>query len=328
MHFQGIASVTYSADDLEGAIKLFADWGLQLTSRDSKEVVFCTQDGGEVRVVSTVNEDCLPKRLPGGSHFREVMFGVRTAADLLAVQTELEKDRPVTTDVAGALHTVDDSAVNIGFKVWIPNQDAIPSATIWNTPPARNRVDKRAEFYSSAVPVKMGHIVFAVPDVERAATFYRTRLGFWLTDSYAGGAGSFLRWAEASEHHNLFLVKSKTGKADIHHVAFEVHDIHEVFGGGLAFSRQGYRTNVGPGRHPISSAYFWYFENPLGGAIEYFSDPDYVTKDWQPTAFTVNRFSEWHLAKGIPTIDDSAGRPSLKTAQEIEQKLVARRSPK
>jgi len=32
------------------------------------------------------------------------------------------------------------------------------------------------------------------------------------------------------------------------------------------------------GRHPISSAYFWYFASPLGGMLEYFSNPDFVTE--------------------------------------------------
>jgi hypothetical protein len=100
-----------------------------------------------------------------------------------------------------------------------------------------------------------------------AERLYRQRLGFWLTDRYVGGAGVFLRWARASEHHNLFLLKSRSGKTDLHHIAFEVRDVHEVFGGGREFTKRGWTTEVGPGRHPISSAYFWYFKNPLGGAI-------------------------------------------------------------
>ena len=165
---------------------------------------------------------------------------------------------------------------------------------------------------------KIGHIVFGVTDVKRAEAFYRDRLGFWLSDRYVGGAGVFLRWAKRSEHHNLFFMKSRTGVNHLHHVAFEVADVHEVFGGGLAFGKLGWSTEIGPGRHPISSAYFWYFKNPLGGAIEYFCDPDYVTERWKPRNFRVNRFSEWHLPTGLPSKPDGHVRPSLAAAKAID----------
>ena len=161
----------------------------------------------------------------------------------------------------------------------------------------------------------MGHVAFLVPDIKAAETFYSKRLGFPVSDRYAGGSGVFLRYAKQSDHHNLFFIHSKQGKAGFHHVAFEVQDIHEVFGGGLAFDRKGWPTEVGPGRHPISSAYFWYFKNPCGGAVEYFSDTDFVTEAWRPTAYRVNRFSEWHVVDGVGQADDGHVRPSMAASQ-------------
>jgi catechol-2,3-dioxygenase len=186
-------------------------------------------------------------------------------------------------------------------------------------------VDRISTQYEGAQPWQMGHIVFFVPDTGEAERFYRQRLGFHLSDRYVGGAGVFLRWAQRSEHHNMFLLKSPTGKSALHHLAFEVRDQHEVFGGGLAFAKSGWSTQVGPGRHPISSAYFWYFQNPLGGGIEYFCDPDFVTEKWKPHQYRVNRFSEWHLPKGIVQIDDDKMRPSLATAKAIERAQSAQK---
>ena len=66
-------------------------------------------------------------------------------------------------------------------------------------------------------------------------------------------------------------------------------------------ARCGWETQLGPGRHPISSAYFWYFRNPAGGLIEYYADEDELTADWQPREFEPGPtvFAEWAIDGGI-----------------------------
>lgn len=323
MDFTGIASITYTAADMAEAKRLFTDWGLTRVSATRTRLVFETSSGNRIEV-RVDDAPGLPPRLEGGSSFREVVFGVATAARRDAIAADLARDREVTRDADGTVHSIDDLGIHIGVRVWKPRKAATPPATVWNRPGARARVDREATAYAEgARPSKIGHIVFAVTDTRRAEAFYRDRLGFWLSDRYVGGAGVFLRWAKRSEHHNVFFMKSRTGKTDLHHVAFEVRDVHEVFGGGMAFARQGWSTEIGPGRHPISSAYFWYFRNPLGGAIEYFCDPDYVTERWKPRNFRVNRFSEWHLPAGIPLKGDGHARPSLESVKAIDAAVAA-----
>jgi hypothetical protein len=110
-----------------------------------------------------------------------------------------------------------------------------------------------------------------------------------------------MRCAAQGGHHDLFLLQLPTGKVGLNHVAFTVRDIHEVFGGGLHMSRCGWTTQLGPGRHPISSAYFWYFENPCGGLIEYNADEDHLTDAWQAREFQPGptMFAEWAIDGGI-----------------------------
>jgi len=315
--FVGIDTVVFGATDLKLARKLFTDWGLARIADRGSSLVFETAIGSQV-VLRPENAKALPPRLAGGSQFREVIFGVSSRPHLSALAAELGRDREIRTDKDGTIHTVDDAGINIGFRVWKRRKEAAARGTPWNGPGNRPRVDRVSPTYERARPYKMGHIVFSVPDTRVAEAFYRKRLGFWLSDRYAGGAGVFLRWAKRSEHHNLFFMRSRTGKADLHHIAFEVRDVHEVFGGGMAFSRKGWATEVGPGRHPISSAYFWYFKNPLGGAIEYFCDPDYVTEAWKPNNYRLNRFSEWHLADGIEKPNDGKARPSLAAVKAMQ----------
>ena len=106
---------------------------------------------------------------------------------------------------------------------------------------------------------------------------------------------------EEGGHHDLFLLQTPVRRRGLNHVAFTVRDIHEVFGGGLHVSRCGWKTQIGPGRHPISSAYFWYVHNPAGGLAEYFADEDYCTADWKARAWERSgpNFAEWAIAGGI-----------------------------
>jgi catechol 2,3-dioxygenase-like lactoylglutathione lyase family enzyme len=317
--FLGIDCVEFGASDLKLAKKFFSDWGLLCKSFTSSKLVFETQIGSQIIIRPEASKLLRPKISPD-SQFREVIFGVRTVADLVAIAKELSVDREVEQDEDGTLHTVDDSGIQIGFRVWTHTLEKPQVGTIWNSPGNRRRINQVSPVYASATPFKMGHIVFFVPDTKRAEDFYRQRLGFCLSDRYVGGAGVFLRWAQQSEHHNLFFIKSRKNDVNLHHIAFEVNDVHEMLGGGVAFSKKGWATEVGPGRHPISSAYFWYFKNPLGGAIEYFCDSDYVNADWKPRQYRINRFSEWHLADGIVQRDDGKIRPSLAAAQAMKAK--------
>lgn len=66
-------------------------------------------------------------------------------------------------------------------------------------------------------------------------------------------------------------------------------------------NRQKWSTFIGPGRHPISSAYFWYVNSPTGGAFEYYTNDDYLTEKWQPRELehSLVSFTEWAVEGGI-----------------------------
>ena len=257
MTIKGIDAVVYSAPDMDEAHRFFSDWGLKRTRNGKAGMVYQTAVGSEV-VVRPPDAKNLPAPAMPGEHFREVIFGVSSQKHLNDIAKELAKDQDVTTDKDGTIHAYDPSGFGIGFRLW-KRKDKVkaPRAPI-NGIGSVERVDERSVFYERARPIRMGHIVFIVPDLKAAEKFYTERLGFLISDRYAKGRAVFLRYAARSDHHNLFFIQAGNGKvAKIDHVAFEVRDIHEVFAGGLNFARQGWATEVGPGRHPISSAYFW-----------------------------------------------------------------------
>lgn len=297
MAFVGIDTVVFSAPDMKQARRFFVDWGVRRVRDGRAGAVFETEIGSQV-VLRPPAAGGLPPAAPG-ANFREVIWGVSSTRDLETIAGELSRDREVTMDRDGTLHSVDPNGLGIGFRVWRRKRALKPSRTPVNTAGALERIDAPSRFYARARPLRMGHVVFVVRDLKAGEKFYAERLGFWVSDRYAGDVGVFLRYAAKSDHHNLFLLRSREGKTAIDHVAFEVRDIHEVLGGGLYLQRRGWPTEVGPGRHPISSAYFWYFKSPCGGSVEYFGDSDYLTEAWKPTTYRRNRFSEWHLADGI-----------------------------
>ena len=297
MAFVGIDTVVFGAPDMKQARRFFVDWGVRRVRDGRAGAVFETEIGS--RVVLRPPADVGPSAAAPGTNFREVIWGVSSTRDLDAIAGELSRDREVTLDKDGTLHSVDPNGLGIGFRVWRHKRALKPARTPVNSPGALERIDAPSRFYRRASPLRIGHVVFLVPDLKAGEKFYTERLGFRLSDRYAGGVGVFLRYAAKSDHHNLFLLRSREGKTAIDHVAFEVRDIHEVLGGGLYLQRRGWPTEVGPGRHPISSAYFWYFKSPCGGSVEYFGDSDYLTEAWKPTTYRRNRFSEWHLAAGI-----------------------------
>jgi catechol-2,3-dioxygenase len=167
----------------------------------------------------------------------------------------------------------------------------------WNDKP---RINQRSPAYERAAPIEVGHVVFFVKDVAACEAFYCENFGFVPSDRYPG-RGAFLRCADVGGHHDIFLLQTPDPKAGLNHVAFTVRDIHEVFGGGMHMSRCGWDTQLGPGRHPISSAYFWYFKNPAGGLIEYYADEDQLDEHWEAREFEPGPtvFAEWAIEGGL-----------------------------
>ena len=312
MAFTGLYANVFAAPDMKTATKFFADWGLKKISANKEGVTFESSAGSRV-ILRSPSSRLLPLPAREGMNFREMIWGVSSKKHLADIKRELEKDREVAVDGGGLLHCIDPSGIGVGFAPWKPKKNA-GAHTPMNAYDRTERVDTISTFYERAEPIRMGHIGFVLPDIKAAEHFYKDRLGFWLSDRYAGGAAVFLRCAAESQHHNLFLIWSRDGNLRYHHTAYEVRDIHEVFGGGIHFDKQGWQTEVGPGRHPVSSAYFWYFRNPCGGAVEYFTDSDYVTADWKPHNYRINKFSEWHLVDGIHQQDDGRIRPSMSAA--------------
>lgn len=300
MNVTTVDAVTYGVSDLGTARRFWTDFGLELLEEDERRLLFSSMDGSTVEV-KLADDPSLPPPIEAGPGVREATFGVRTAEGLDAIAAELSKDRDVRVDDDGTVHTLDPLGIAVAFRVSRCRQVTAPEPR-FNMPGRTGRLNARAKLYATARPLEMTHVVFMIPETKPEIDFYVERLGFRISDSYPG-RGYFLRGGAANYHHNLFLLNpgGKGEKFGFHHLAFEVSNIHELFGGGLNMTRKGWKTMLGPGRHPISSCYFWYFLNPCGGGAEYDFDSDIVDENWQGEEFeqTPEIFAEWSLAAGM-----------------------------
>jgi catechol 2,3-dioxygenase-like lactoylglutathione lyase family enzyme len=281
-NIEGIDAITFGVDDLAACKRFFLDWGLKLVAERDDALDFECLNGCEVRFRRS-DDPSLPPAVEPGPTLREVIWGVKSEADLATL-----RDVP----------KVDPNGIGLGFRVTRKRPVDVQGtpANVWGH---ATRIDTPSPVYDKAEPIEVGHVVFFTDALEETTRFYE-RLGFRLSDRYPG-RGHFLRCAPRGGHHDLFLLQLPEGKRGLNHVAFTVRDLHEVIGGGLQMARCGWETQIGPGRHPISSALFWYFKSPAGGLAEYFADEDVLTENWQPRDFqpSPTAFAEWAIAGGL-----------------------------
>ncbi|SDJ87582.1 Catechol-2,3-dioxygenase [Pseudomonas delhiensis] len=298
MSVLGIDEITYGVEDLPRCRRFFEDWGLALVGEQPDEVVFETLNGCRV-VLAALDKPGLPPAIEPGSTVREVVWGVESADDLARYASRIAA-APDFVEGGGRIGCTDPNGLAIRLQVTRKRELVLEECGAHNTWNSKARINKPSPVYERATPVEVGHVVFFVKDVNACEAFYREAFGFQTSDRYPG-RGAFLRTAEEGGHHDLFMLQLPAPRAGLNHVAFTVRDINEVFGGGMHIARCGWDTEIGPGRHPVSSAFFWYFRNPAGALVEYYADEDQLTGDWQPRSFEPGPtvFAEWAIAGGL-----------------------------
>lgn len=296
----GIKTLKFGVEDFEKSKQYLEDFGLQAVVTDIADALKYQLNNGSSVYVFKIDDSRLPEAFEEGSTLREITWAVNRKQDLDRLAENL-KNEPGYYFENGIITCKDPNGLTLRFEEAIlkPAKD-VTSLPI-NQYGQINRINAPSPVYSEADPVSIGHVVFFTPDLETTQKFYEEKLGFYLSDAYRE-RGAFMRCAAEGWHHDLFLLKlphrETTG---LNHVAFVVRDIHEAIGGGLNMNRLKWDSFIGPGRHPVSSAYFWYVHSPLGGAFEYYTNDDYVTPAWTPRVYdyALELFTEWAIEGGI-----------------------------
>ncbi|SDO55212.1 VOC family protein [Afipia sp. GAS231] len=300
MTLMGIDAVVFGVADMTEAKRFLDDWGVTQVSATADKLVYRTRDGAEVIVRPKEAAD-LPPAIEAGNTVREVVWGAADEQELEKTIARLKTVDNFRIGADGLSRVTDPNGMSLAFRVSKRTPMTV-NPTQPNAPGSHQRVNTRSPIHSQARPINIGHVVLFAADFAAMRAFYTEKLGFVISDEYPNH-GVFMRCQKIGDHHNTFVL-NRPGKPGINHVAFTVTDIHEVIGGGIAMAKKGWKTEIGPGRHPISSAYFWYFENPLAAPLEYYADEDFCTEDWKPSTFErkPELFAEWAIVGGIDSI--------------------------
>ncbi|WP_127957067.1 VOC family protein [Serratia microhaemolytica] len=299
MNVTGIEKLEFGVEDLPLSERFMQDFGLQAVTQpaDDNSREFTTLSGASV-VLYPQHSTQLPPAFEAGSTLRRITWAVASPSALTALQARLQH-LPSFRVVGEALECQDPNGMTLRFAVSRQQPVSLQVTPINQWGDVR-RIDQASPLYEKAQPINIGHVVFFVEDLAATEQFYCQQLGFQVSDRYIDRA-VFLRAQVRGGHHDLFLLKLPNRPRGLNHVAFNVRDINEVIGGGIAMNRQQWSTFIGPGRHPISSAYFWYVNSPTGGAFEYYTNDDYLTENWQPRELehSLVSFTEWAVEGGI-----------------------------
>ena len=163
MALNGIDAVVYGVANMEKCRTHFTDWGLTKISGGKTKSVFETRDGGQIVLRPRASKD-LPKAIQPGSTVREIVWGATAKSDLKRIEKELSKDREVTVDRDGTLHSVDDFGLGIAFRL-TRRRKLKDTRRPMNSASRAERVNTPALYHEKVQPTHIGHCVFAVPDV-------------------------------------------------------------------------------------------------------------------------------------------------------------------
>ena len=145
---------------------------------------------------------------------------------------------------------------------------------------------------------KIGHVVLMVADLQRSVAFYTGVLGFKVSDIYGDdmmpGGMVFMRCN--ADHHGVALVGGAprpSAKRELHHMAFEVGTLDEVFRARKHLREYG-ATIVFEGRRRAGVQIAVEFLDPDGHNLEIYWGLDQVGTDG------ITRPSEqWRGAKSL-----------------------------
>jgi 2,3-dihydroxy-p-cumate/2,3-dihydroxybenzoate 3,4-dioxygenase len=138
------------------------------------------------------------------------------------------------------------------------------------------------QFARRAGITEFGHLCLDAPDVHEAYRFWSTTFNAKVSD-WLGDGACLMRIDPV--HHKLAIFRGD--EPGLCHMNFQVAEIDDIFRNWHFLVDNGVTIEMGPGRHPQSTAIFLYFLGPEGFTYEYSFGVRRIEDDaaWTPRWF-------------------------------------------
>jgi 2,3-dihydroxy-p-cumate/2,3-dihydroxybenzoate 3,4-dioxygenase len=129
---------------------------------------------------------------------------------------------------------------------------------------------------------EFGHLCLDAPDIHEAYRFWNSHFNARVSD-WIGDAACLIRIDPV--HHKLAVFQGDG--PGLCHMNFQVATLDDVFRNWNFLRREGVEIEMGPGRHPQSTAVFLYFLGPEGFTYEYSYGVRRIEDEatWRPRTF-------------------------------------------
>jgi 2,3-dihydroxy-p-cumate/2,3-dihydroxybenzoate 3,4-dioxygenase len=143
-------------------------------------------------------------------------------------------------------------------------------------------ITRPVAFNRHAGITEFGHLCLDAPDVHEAYRFWNSHFNARVSD-WIGDAACLIRIDPV--HHKLAVFRGDG--PGLCHMNFQVETIDDVFRNWHFLVDAGVEIEMGPGRHPQSTAVFLYFLGPEGFTYEYSYGVRRIEDDaaWRPRTF-------------------------------------------
>jgi 2,3-dihydroxy-p-cumate/2,3-dihydroxybenzoate 3,4-dioxygenase len=210
----------------------------------------------------------------GGSGAIASAFAVADEDALDAAESELE--RAGFSVRRGDAAEARDRRVRsfIGFADPFGNQIELVSQ--------QEMITRPVAFSRPAGITEFGHLCLDAPDIRDAYRFWNSHFNARVSD-WIGDAACLIRIDPV--HHKLAVFRGDG--PGLCHMNFQVETIDDVFRSWHFLTDHGVEIEMGPGRHPQSTAIFLYFAGPEGFTYEYSFGVRRIEDDaaWRPRTF-------------------------------------------
>jgi catechol 2,3-dioxygenase-like lactoylglutathione lyase family enzyme len=123
-------------------------------------------------------------------------------------------------------------------------------------------------------PLKLGHVAFYTPDIQRTVAFYEKVLGFRVSD-WIGDFFCFMRCN--TDHHTVNFFSGPAAK--LHHIAFELKDFMHLQNACEVMGQKQVPIIWGPLRHGPGHNIATYHRNQDEQVVEFFCELDQMVDE-------------------------------------------------